>query len=212
MTHDSEAELLEHLLQYYSFELGGLKPDEWVAQWRDRYPQHWLRSAIVEALYQGRYKVISVAQILDMWERRGQSVCHYNSEFERMVCNKFLPLTFSESAARATSTAAHGSMPVPDETPLPIVNADSIHGDGAAPEVSSAPESHPAATPLKPFAQADSHEADSDPVIDPVIEERRRSPTDESALSTVGAAQITPLEPEISLLEDEFLEIFAVES
>jgi hypothetical protein len=46
--------------------------------------------AILEALYQGRYKVISVEEILKIWHRRGHPTFHFTGEFERLVC-KNLP-------------------------------------------------------------------------------------------------------------------------
>jgi hypothetical protein len=77
------------LLKHYSFDLGGYSTDQLVQHWLDHYPAIWLRMAIVEALYQGRYKAVSVDQILTLWHRRAQPVCHYNHEFERMICNRF---------------------------------------------------------------------------------------------------------------------------
>ncbi|MDB9376454.1 hypothetical protein, partial [Nodularia sphaerocarpa] len=49
-------------------------------------------------LYQGRYKGISVQQILAFWQRRGQVIYHFNMEFERLICSKF-PESLTEQAA-----------------------------------------------------------------------------------------------------------------
>lgn len=49
------------------------------------HPPSWIRIAVIEALYQGRYKVISVEQILDIWRRRGKILAHFNREFEAIV-------------------------------------------------------------------------------------------------------------------------------
>lgn len=88
-----------NLLRYYSFELGGYTVEQLLSQWTIDYSINWVRMAIVEALYQGRYKAISVEQILAFWQRRGQPLHHFNHEFDRLVCNKFprnlTPATYS---------------------------------------------------------------------------------------------------------------------
>jgi hypothetical protein len=89
MTDQAVRHAAEALLKHYSFDLGGYSTDQLVQHWLDHYPALWLRMAIVEALYQGRYKAVSVDQILTLWHRRSQPVCHYNHEFERMICNRF---------------------------------------------------------------------------------------------------------------------------
>lgn len=61
-----------------------------VADWIGCYPLRWILEAIVEALYQGRYKTISVEQILIIWQRRGCPLHHFNGEFERIVCRPLL--------------------------------------------------------------------------------------------------------------------------
>jgi len=86
------------LLIYYSFDLYGYQVDECIQRWLERFKGDWLRLAIVEALYQGRYKIISIEQILNLWARRGQPICHFNHEFEQIVCSKLpeelLPLDY----------------------------------------------------------------------------------------------------------------------
>lgn len=86
------------LLIYYSFDLSGYQVEECINRWLDRFKGDWLRLAIVEALYQGRYKMISIEQILYLWQRRGQPICHFNHEFEQIVCSKLpedlLPLDY----------------------------------------------------------------------------------------------------------------------
>lgn len=83
------AELAINLLVHYSFDLNGYSANELINYWRRDYPPEWLHLAVIEALYQGRYKAISVQQILTFWQRRGQVAFHFNMEFERMICSKF---------------------------------------------------------------------------------------------------------------------------
>ncbi len=85
------------LLTRYSFDLGSRPLDQWIDQWVEQYPLDWLAKAVVEALYQGRYKAISVWQILDFWRRRGKPLQHFNREFERIISGRSLQLLFPQS-------------------------------------------------------------------------------------------------------------------
>ena len=73
------------LLQHYSFDLGGYTINDLTRTWGGFKPE-WVRQAVIESLFQGRYKAVSVNQILQLWERRGEPNCRYNHEFERLVC------------------------------------------------------------------------------------------------------------------------------
>jgi len=97
---NTHAKLAKALLIHYSFDLSGYSADELVNRWQKHYPTHWLHLAVIEALYQGRYKGISVQQILAFWQRRGQEIYHFNMEFERLICSKF-PETLTAMAAPA---------------------------------------------------------------------------------------------------------------
>ena len=75
------------LLESYGFELvRGETARETVARWLAEVQADWVRSAVLEALYQGRYKAISVDQILQAWQRRGEPVHHFSLDFERLIC------------------------------------------------------------------------------------------------------------------------------
>jgi hypothetical protein len=86
---DTSANLAIALLIHYSFDLSGYSANELVERWQTQYPLNWLHLAVIEALYQGRYKAVSVQQILVFWQRREQATYHFNMEFERMICSKF---------------------------------------------------------------------------------------------------------------------------
>ncbi|BAY35869.1 hypothetical protein NIES2111_01860 [Nostoc sp. NIES-2111] len=105
------AKLAKALLVHYSFDLSGYNADDLVNRWQKYYPSHWLHLAVIEALYQGRYKGISVQQILAFWQRRGQEIYHFNMEFERLICSKF-PETLTAMAAPALPPV---SKPVDEE-------------------------------------------------------------------------------------------------
>ncbi|WP_089092923.1 hypothetical protein [Nodularia sp. NIES-3585] len=111
----SSAELATALLTHYSFDLSGYTAIELINLWQTQYPVNWLHLAVVEALYQGRYKGISVQQILAFWQRRGQVIYHFNMEFERLICSKF-PESLTELAAPVLPTI---KPQIPDEASIP---------------------------------------------------------------------------------------------
>lgn len=86
---NTTADFVVASLIHYSFDRGGYTAGELVDRWFEDYPVNWVRLAMIEALYQGRYKAISVEQILSFWSRRGQAVYHFNQEFERLICGNF---------------------------------------------------------------------------------------------------------------------------
>ncbi|PSB35649.1 hypothetical protein [Stenomitos frigidus] len=98
------------LLHHYGFDLGDYTIAQLLVAWQEQYPAAWIRLATIEALYQGRYKAISVDQILALWQRRSQPLYHFNHEFERLVCDNFpeslllpTPSPQNNMAARSTT-------------------------------------------------------------------------------------------------------------
>jgi hypothetical protein len=73
------------LLRHYSFDLDDCTADQLIESWLETYSPEWIKLAIIEALYQGRYKAVSVEQILALWKRRGQTLYHFSHEFERLI-------------------------------------------------------------------------------------------------------------------------------
>jgi hypothetical protein len=53
--------------------------------WQETFSAEWIPLAVVQAAYQGRYKVASVEQILRFWKRRGEPRCNFDREFKRMI-------------------------------------------------------------------------------------------------------------------------------
>jgi len=94
------------LMVRYSFDLGNYSPEQWINQWLQQYPDLWLHGAVVEALYQGRYKAVSVWQILDLWQRRGKPLRHFSREFERMVAGHTLQLLVTPDTALSPNYTA----------------------------------------------------------------------------------------------------------
>lgn len=112
-------QLIEVLIENYGFELQGEIPQELAQRWLEDYEPRWVRLAIIEALYLGRYKVLSVEQILSLWDRRGQPKIHFTHEFEHLICRR-LPKAlrqFSEEAAEET-TEVSPPQPILESSPV----------------------------------------------------------------------------------------------
>ncbi|MGB3571138.1 MAG: hypothetical protein WBA01_03785, partial [Phormidesmis sp.] len=84
-----EAQQAAALMEGYRFDVGYHDAPQWVGLWLERYRPLWIRDAVVEALYQGRYKAFSVRQILELWQKRGQPIRHTTYEFEAAVCREY---------------------------------------------------------------------------------------------------------------------------
>jgi hypothetical protein len=107
------------LIRYYGFETGDSTAIELVANWLEVYQPIWVRLAVVEALYQGRYKAVSIEQILAFWVRRGHPVYHFNHEFESLVCRE-IPLFPTRPEEWEKLYRAIAASPVPAELPASL--------------------------------------------------------------------------------------------
>jgi hypothetical protein len=76
------------LLHYYGFDVTTETVPELLDHWQSQYPCEWIRLAVIEALYRGRYKQISVEEILRRWQKLGQPQVNFNSDFEVLISAK----------------------------------------------------------------------------------------------------------------------------
>ena len=88
--NDKNLNQIEALLTRYGFEIKQVAISELMEKWAASYSVYWIRLAIVEALYQGRYKAISVEHILALWKRLGHPTYHFTHEFERFITRNLL--------------------------------------------------------------------------------------------------------------------------
>ena len=95
------------LIKSYSFEMNGSTAEKLVQKWLNNYQGNWIRLAAIEALYLGRYKTVSIEQIMEVWLRIGTPNIHFKGEFERLICCK-LPqhLVISDSSVLFTSKSS----------------------------------------------------------------------------------------------------------
>jgi hypothetical protein len=106
------------LLTHYSFDLGNHTITQLIDLWLQEYPAAWVRLAVIEALYQGRYKAISVQQILQFWHRRGLPLHHFNGDFDRLICHK-IPRNFNQGVAPVSTNPPPQWGPKPSVSPSP---------------------------------------------------------------------------------------------
>ena len=93
------------LMNSYGLDLYGYTIEEIISQWLNKYHAAWIRLAVIEALYLGRYKAISVEQILSVWSRLGNPNPHFSHEFERLICRK-LPRNSTELPENTSVTSS----------------------------------------------------------------------------------------------------------
>jgi hypothetical protein len=110
------------LLSYYSPEPEPY-PQPWTKgrlldRWLRTYPEQWICWALIESLYQGRYKTYCVEQILALWRRRGEPLYHFNHEFETMICNNVpqrIESPVATSSVKNSGTENQVSLPSGDD-------------------------------------------------------------------------------------------------
>ncbi len=76
------------LIKSYSFDTNGTTAEKLVQTWLNNYQGNWVHLATIEALYLGRYKAVSIEQIMEVWLRIGTPNIHFKGEFERLICRQ----------------------------------------------------------------------------------------------------------------------------
>jgi hypothetical protein len=121
-----EATPILQLLSDYSFDVDAYA-EAMVTGWLQRFEPAWVSQAITEALYQGRYKMVSVDHILQIWQRRGQPLRHFNREFESIILGQSWGQFLAATKANATSPDAD-----PQSSSAPTKESDAQHPTNAA--------------------------------------------------------------------------------
>lgn len=103
LTQDLSLAQARSLIDSYAFDLGREQAEKLLEYWLDMYHANWIRLATIEALYLGRYKAISIEQILNVWLRIGTPNPHFTYEFERLICRR-LPKHLCELSDSDAST------------------------------------------------------------------------------------------------------------
>ena len=128
------------LLNHYSFDAGDRSIPLAVHEWVNEYSLRWIVSAVIEALYQGRYKTVSVEQILIIWQRRGQPIAHFNREFERMVCGQLLDPRTTAKPHRSDTKGVRSSSPSLSNPSVPATPHSTPHASTPPPVENDSPK------------------------------------------------------------------------
>lgn len=120
------------LINRYGFDLNGYATGQLIEYWLQLYPAPWIRLATIEALYQGRYKVISIDQILNLWRRRNRAVYHFTRDFEQIICHHTISKSSSKSAGQTRSPASTAEATRPSGSSAAIHHPDPVQESSAA--------------------------------------------------------------------------------
>jgi hypothetical protein len=85
---DFHQNFIKIAIEIYGLELDGCQIDTILESWLKQYDPTWILKAIVESLYRGRYKIVSVENILKDWHRLGTPRYHFTPEYEREILEK----------------------------------------------------------------------------------------------------------------------------
>ncbi|MGB3199429.1 MAG: hypothetical protein WBA99_00915 [Nodosilinea sp.] len=185
----ADIEAVCKLLTSYSFDAESYQTGAVVADWLAEFSPVWVSHAITEALYQGRYKLISIDQILKLWQRRGQPIRHFNREFESIILGQTLLYSTGYGDGPESVSVRRPAPPTSSETtPQSIRLAqalESVHSDPlsagliqASPATSTGPSNPFDATSQPKAAEESAATAAADEV--PEISIATASPTNTS--------------------------------
>ena len=161
------------LLTCYGFDLRGLTPQDLIDDWLKSYSCLWIRWAVVEALYQGRYKAISVEHLLNFWSRRGEPSFRFSSEFERLITHN-LPKSYTVSLNLTTK-------PKDDKIALSVPQKFSLPSFPSPPPL------------LEPILNQVSSVISQDEPLEEIFSEPVAAEESENSIEPVPANGISPL-------------------
>ncbi|MEO1069456.1 MAG: hypothetical protein AAFW95_10110, partial [Cyanobacteria bacterium J06638_6] len=98
------------------FDVDDYSAEAVIAGWLEQFGSVWVSHAITEALYQGRYKVVSIDHILKLWQRRGNPIRHFNREFESIILGQALLYPASNGEGSQDAAPASQTDPSPPAT------------------------------------------------------------------------------------------------
>jgi hypothetical protein len=122
MSH-SQQNLIAVIIKIYGLSLDDQQVEAILITWFQKYDRAWILKAIVESLYRGRYKLVSVDNILKDWDRIGQPRYNFTPEYEREILQK-MP-TDDDSIVCGSGQLANGTASDPSVS-ISAANAESI--------------------------------------------------------------------------------------
>ena len=106
------------VINLYGLELDDHQVDTLVVSWLQKYDRNWIIKAIVESLYRGRYKIVSVDNILRDWQRLGRPRYNFTPEYEREILQN-LPAVVELPAA--SDSPEQMSLEESEQVDVPVV-------------------------------------------------------------------------------------------
>jgi hypothetical protein len=174
-TSSPPVSVILELLTYYNLESDrypkSASKTKILNSWLQNYSEQWVRLALIESLYQGRYKMISVEQLLALWGRRGQPTYHFSHEFEALVSHNV-----PHQMEQAVSFPAAAS---------PRKRVD-VHGQTGAQQLDSVP-TLPRSVPKASFAEEKSASVNSVPVQPEATSKSKLNPEEAAAVDVQPA-------------------------
>jgi hypothetical protein len=117
--NDFQQHLIKIAIEIYGLELDPDRVDTILATWLKQYDPNWILKAIVESLYRGRYKIVSVENILKDWQRLGNPRYQFTPEYEREILEKIPQLPTPEVSSTSSSHVPVASVDVPAASSVP---------------------------------------------------------------------------------------------
>jgi hypothetical protein len=115
-------------IEIYGLELGGHQVDTILETWLKQYDPAWILKAIVESLYRGRYKIVSVENILKDWQRLGSPRYQFTPEYERDIVAK-IPVLPTPAVSPISSLASDPAVGV--DVVVPVISSMPAESIGA---------------------------------------------------------------------------------
>jgi hypothetical protein len=127
----SQTSLIAIVIKTYGLALDEQQVEAMLVTWSKTYDSAWIIKAIVESLYRGRYKLVSVDNILKDWQRIGKPRYNFTPEYEREIFQKIPSLDDrpdweSLSVASGTKSASADSIDI-DATSVESVGTESYY-------------------------------------------------------------------------------------
>ena len=184
------------LLTHYCFELGGYTAEQLIDRWLGDYDASWVRLAVIEALYQGRYKAVSVAQILACWKRRGDTLYHFNGDFERLVCRNFPDRLTAQRQSRQAGSPVPAAVVSPSRGEVSFARGSQpVAPAGEGEEFGSATPAQQSQSSPEPLAQTPSEESDWIEGVRTAVIASVQSTAAADSLPVIPTARAAPAQP-----------------
>jgi hypothetical protein len=101
----SQPSLVAIIIKIYGLALDDNQVESILVAWFQQYDPAWIIKALIESLYRGRYKLVSVDNILKDWQRIGKPRYNFTPEYEREILQK-IPNLFDPTVCDSTSVAS----------------------------------------------------------------------------------------------------------